>query len=92
MAAADRTPYVHVALRVLDGGRRLWVALDVRAYTAAEAALRCGWNPRHAADGRRCALFRNGSSKDVRCFECVPWGNVALRQDFVRVGVPICTR
>ena len=78
---ADRMPYVHVVLRVLDG-RRLWVTLDVRAYTAAEAALRCGWNPHHVH--RRTTLLQNGH--DVRCFECVPWGNVNLRRDFVRVG------
>lgn len=77
---ADHMPYVHVVLRVMDG-RRIWVTLDVRAYTATEATLRCGWNPSH---GHRCTLFRNGH--DLRCFECVPWGNVNLRRDFVRVG------
>jgi hypothetical protein len=83
MAHQERTPYVHVTVRVLDG-RRLWVILDVRAYTADEANLRCSWNPCHAVAGRHM-LFRNGN--DIRCFKCVPWGNVVLRREFVRIGL-----
>ena len=70
--------YVHVSLIVLDG-KSVWVSINVVEYTNDEAMLRC-----QNHQGERRMLYKRGD--DVRCFNCIAWGNIKLRQGFINVG------
>lgn len=71
-------PYIHLNLIVLDE-KYVWVTFDIMTYTDQETTLEC---PRHT--GMRRKLFQNG---DVRCFQCIPWGNRQISYGFKRIGV-----
>ena len=74
--------YVRVAIHAMDN-RSAWVFLSVVRCTADEDALECD------------ACARRGAWRDgevVRCFQCVPWGNVVLSKGFSRVGTLVATR
>lgn len=74
----------HVFAKIvpMSNGATVWLSLNVINLEDDEFALRCKWNEMHAASMRK--LFRRGD--DVRCFDCMCWGNNAVSRDFTRVG------
>lgn len=83
--------YVHVGVRVLDG-KKAWVSFTVVSYARDECRMKCGWNAMHdASDARRMLYMNCVNRSDVRCFECVPWGNLKASRAFVRVGMRVAT-
>lgn len=73
--------YVFAKIIPMRDGTAVWLSLNVIDLEDDEFALRCKWNQRHADCMRK--IFRRG--EDIRCFDCVCWGNNASR-DFTRVG------
>ena len=73
--------YVHVSIVVLDG-KNIRIGIKPVCYTVEETSLRCRWVSSH--EKTRKLLFING--EDVRCFECVPWGNYMIANQFKRIG------
>lgn len=74
---------MHISLYVTNTHNVL-VFFTVMRYEKEENNLTCTWTPRHA---KRSKLFRNLlDNKDLRCVECVPWGNYKVSQCFKIVG------
>jgi hypothetical protein len=46
----------------------------------------CTWR-KHNVNTIKLKLWRNiENAQDIRCFDCVPWGNMAVSKKFSRVG------
>jgi hypothetical protein len=79
-------PYVHIHLNVLDG-RRIWLSMTIMDYEKNEVDVHCNWNNKHRDEKR--VIYKRDT--DMRCFHCVPWGNMTTSSEFVRVGRLIAT-
>lgn len=72
--------YVHVTLRTSND--RVLVVIEAFEYDTIESNMCCTWSS--ACRTYKKKLWRNND--DVRCFDCVPWGNRMLSDRYVRVG------
>ena len=71
--------YVHLNIICLDG-KSLWISFNIISYTPTELTLACSWR----SNCKNKRLFRNDN--DIRCFDCIPWGNRNISSEFTRVG------
>lgn len=73
--------YIHITLYVLDG-KSIMMGLTTIEYSIDEFQLICTWNKKHQYEKR--VLFSNG--KDVKCFDCMLFGNYNQSKNYKRVG------
>jgi hypothetical protein len=76
--------HIHLRVIVLDG-KAVFVSITLMEYNEDEMKLRCGcgWCCKHSTEKR--VLYR--AQEDIKCFQCVPWGNYNVAKKYTRIGI-----
>jgi hypothetical protein len=79
--------FVHVYIYAFVNTINL--SLNIINYTNKDSDAICTWR-KHNRNTTKLKLWRNiENAQDIRCFDCVPWGNTAVSNIFSRVGALI---
>jgi hypothetical protein len=79
--------FVHVHIYAF--GNTIKLSFNIINYTNKDFDAICTWR-KHNTNTKKLKLWRNiENTQDIRCFECVPWGNKEVSEKFSRVGALI---